>query len=145
MLHGQLKFQAFIIPTFFGTPRLTLPSNLTILNRVINKLKLITNSFLLMFSSRSSFGKGIHSGSVANRTGAKGYPFPQTAVLPGSDTGNDGVKTASVAYAEICKGGGGCFGAENLIALSSPGNGQKLPKLGLHSKIKCFGFKNILQ
>ena len=49
----------------------------------------------------------------------------------------------SVAYAEICKGGG--FGAENVIALSSPGNGQKLPKLGLHSKIKCFGFKNILQ
>ena len=48
-----------------------------------------------------------------------------------------------VAYAEICKGGG--FGAENVIALSSPGNGQKLPKLGLHSKIKCFGFKNILQ
>ena len=41
--------------------------------------------------------------------------------------------------------GGGCFGAENVIALSSPGNGQKLPKLGLHSKIKCFGFKNILQ
>ena len=30
-------------------------------------------------------------------------------------------------------------------ALSGPGNGQKLPKLGLHSKIKCFGFKNILQ
>ena len=29
-------------------------------------------------------------------------------------------------------------------ALSGPGNGQKLPKLGLHSKIKCFGFKNIL-
>ena len=26
-----------------------------------------------------------------------------------------------VAYAEICKGGG--FGAENVIALSSPGNG----------------------
>ena len=47
-----------------------------------------------------------------------------------------------VAYAEICKGGG--FGGENVIALSSPGNGQKLPKLGLHSKIKCFGFKNIL-
>ena len=37
------------------------------------------------------------------------------------------------------------FGVENVIALSSPGNGQKLPKLGLHSKIKCFGFKNILQ
>ena len=49
----------------------------------------------------------------------------------------------AVAYAEICKGGG--FGAENVIALSSPGNGQKLPKLGLHSKIKCFSFKNILQ
>ena len=29
-------------------------------------------------------------------------------------------------------------------ALSGPGNGQKLSKLGLHSKIKCFGFKNIL-
>ena len=46
-----------------------------------------------------------------------------------------------MAYAEICEG----FGAENTIALSGPGNGQKLPKLGLHSKIKCFGFKNILQ
>ena len=41
----------------------------------------------------------------------------------------------TVAYAEICEGGGG-FGAENTIALSSPGNGQKLPKLGLHSKKK---------
>ena len=30
-------------------------------------------------------------------------------------------------------------------ALSGPGNGKKLPKLGLHSKIKCFGFKNVLQ
>ena len=48
----------------------------------------------------------------------------------------------AVAYAEICEGG---FGAENTIALSGPGNGQKLPKLGLHSKIQCFGFKNILQ
>ena len=48
----------------------------------------------------------------------------------------------TVAYAEICEGGG--FVAENTIALSSPGNGQKLPKLGLHSKLKCFGFKNIL-
>ena len=28
---------------------------------------------------------------------------------------------SSVAYAEICKRGG--FGAENVIALSSPGNG----------------------
>ena len=48
----------------------------------------------------------------------------------------------AVAYAEISEGGG--FGAKNTIALSSPGNGQKLPKLGLHSKIKCFGLKNIL-
>ena len=47
-----------------------------------------------------------------------------------------------VAYAEICEGG---FGAKNTIALSGPGNGQKLSKLDLHSKIKCFGFKNILQ
>ena len=30
-------------------------------------------------------------------------------------------------------------------ALSGPGNGKKLPKLGLHSKIKCFGFKTVLQ
>ena len=30
-------------------------------------------------------------------------------------------------------------------ALSGPSNGQKHPKLGRHSKIKCFGFKNILQ
>ena len=44
---------------------------------------------------------------------------------------------------KFVKGGG--FGAENVIALSSPGNGQKLPKLGLHSKVKCFDFKNILQ
>ena len=44
---------------------------------------------------------------------------------------------------KFVKGGG--LVAENVIALSSPGNGQKLPKLGLHSKIKCFGFKNILQ
>ena len=29
--------------------------------------------------------------------------------------------SGAVAYAEICKGGG--FGAENVIALSSPGNG----------------------
>ena len=47
-----------------------------------------------------------------------------------------------VAYAEICEGWG--FVGENTIALSSPGNGQKLSKLDLHSKIKCFGFKNIL-
>ena len=39
--------------------------------------------------------------------------------------------------------GGGC-GAENTIALSGPGNGQKLSKLGLHFKIKWFGFTNIL-
>ena len=30
-------------------------------------------------------------------------------------------------------------------ALSGPGNGQKLSKLSLHSKIKCFGFKTVLQ
>ena len=49
----------------------------------------------------------------------------------------------SVAYAEICEGGG--FGTEKTIALSGPGNGQKLQKLGLHSKTKCYAFKNILQ
>ena len=48
-----------------------------------------------------------------------------------------------VAYAEICEGGG--FGTEKTIALSGPGNGQKLQKLGLHSKTKCYAFKNILQ
>ena len=47
-----------------------------------------------------------------------------------------------VVYAEICEGG---FCAENTIALNGPGKGQNLPKLGRHSKIKCFGFKNILQ
>ena len=49
----------------------------------------------------------------------------------------------AVAYAEICEGGG--FGTEKTIALSGPGNGQKLQKLGLHSKTKCYAFKNILQ
>ena len=48
-----------------------------------------------------------------------------------------------MAYAEICEGGG--FGTEKTIALSGPGNGQKLQKLGLHSKTKCYAFKNILQ
>ena len=50
---------------------------------------------------------------------------------------------AVVAYAEICEGGG--FGTEKTIALSGPVNGQKLQKLGLHSKTKCYAFKNILQ
>ena len=48
-----------------------------------------------------------------------------------------------VAYAEISEGEG--FGAEKMIAISGPGNGQKLQKLGLHSKTKCYAFKNILQ
>ena len=48
----------------------------------------------------------------------------------------------SVAYAEICEGG---FETKKTIALSGPGNGQKLQKLGLHSKTKCYAFKNILQ
>ena len=41
----------------------------------------------------------------------------------------------------------GCRSTKSLEspALSGPGNGQKLPKLGLHSKIKCFGFKTVLQ
>ena len=43
---------------------------------------------------------------------------------------------------KFVKGG---FGTEKTIALSGPGNGQKLQKLGLHSKTKCYAFKNILQ
>ena len=34
----------------------------------------------------------------------------------------------------------GVFVVQITIALSGPGNRQKLPKLGLHLKMKCYAF-----
>ena len=72
------------------------------------------------------------------------YFFYHYIYLPVSQESDGGaIHRVTVAYAEICEGGG--FGTEKTIALSVPGNGQKLQKLGLHSKTKCYAFKNILQ